>query len=108
MALQGDKMAIQKPLSRVMWWACFLLASFIMSLCFQTFKAFTLVPNWSNGLVWVVAMLLMAQMVLVLIYDSYVQETANGRVQRPIRLFEWMMQKRFLLRAVLEQKEEIK
>jgi|GEM_PF-2246333 len=108
MALQGDKKTTQKPLSRGMWWACFLLASFVMSLCFQTFKAFTLVPNWSNGLVWVVAMLLMAQMVLVLIYDSYVQETANGRVQRPIRLFEWMMQKRFLLRAVLEQKEEIK
>jgi len=108
MANQGNKTAIQKPLNRGMWWACFLLASFVMSLCFQTFKAFTLVPNWSNGLVWAVAMLLMAQMVLILIYDSYVQETANGRIQRPIRLFEWMMQKRFLLRAVLEQKEEIK
>jgi len=108
MALQGENQLSQKPLSRGMWWACFLLASFIMSLCFQTFKAFTLVPNWSNGLAWLAAMLLMGQTVLVLAYDSYVQETAKGRVQRPIRLFEWMMHKRFLLRAVLKQKEEIK
>lgn len=108
MTVQGKDYQDQKPLSRGMWWACFLLASFIMSLCFQTFKAFTLVPNWSNGLVWLVSLLLMGQMVLILVYDSYVQESAKGRVQRPIRLFEWMMQKRILLRAVLEQKEEIK
>jgi hypothetical protein len=107
MALQGKEQLSQKPLSRGMWWACFLLASFTMSLCFSTFKAFTLVPSWSNGLVWLVALLLMGQLLLVMVYDSYVQEAAKGRVQRPIRLFEWMMQKRFLLRAVLEQKEEI-
>ncbi|HWV47122.1 MAG TPA: hypothetical protein VN039_14065 [Nitrospira sp.] len=108
MALQGDKSLLQKPLSRVMWWVCFLLASFTMSLCFQTFKAFTLVPNWSNGLIWLAAVLLTGQVLLVLVYDSYVQETAKGRIERPVRLLEWMMNKRFLLRAVLEQKEEIK
>lgn len=108
MALQGKENLIQKPLGRGMWWACFLIASFTMSLCFQTFKAFTLVPNWSNGLMWLVAILLLVQVVLVLIYDSYVLEKARGRIQKPLRLFEWMMHKRFLLRAVLEQKEDIK
>ena len=107
MALQGKETQIIKPLSRGMWWACFLLASFIMSLCFQTFKAFTLVPSWSNGLIWLVALLLLSQVVLVLIYDSYVLEKARGRVERPIRFFEWMLNKGFLLKAVLEQKEEI-
>jgi magnesium-transporting ATPase (P-type) len=107
MALQGKEQLIQKPLSRGMWWACFVMASYIMSLCFQTFKAFTLVPNWSNGLVWLVAMLLLAQVILVLVYDSYVLEKAQGRVQKPVRFFEWMLHKRFLLRAVLEQKEDI-
>ena len=108
MALQGKEKLSQKPLSRGMWWACFILASITMSLCFQTFKAFTLVPNWSNGLLWLIAILMMVQLVVVLIYDSYVQEKSRGTIQRPIRLFEWMMNRRFLLRAVLEQKEDIK
>jgi hypothetical protein len=97
----------QKPLSRLMWWICFLVASFVMSLCFQTFKAFTLTPNWSNGLIWLLSLLIMAQVTLVLVYDSYVLEKRRGRVQKPIQLFEWLLRKRFLLTAALEQKEKI-
>jgi hypothetical protein len=94
-----------KPLGRGMWWTLFLMASFIMSLCFRTFKTFTLVPSLGNGLLWGLALFLLAQVVLVLVYDSYVLEKSRGRIQRPIRLFEWMLRKRFLLRSVLEQKE---
>lgn len=94
-----------KPLNRGLWWALFLMASFIMSLCFQTFKTFTLIPSLNNGLLWGLAMLMLAQVVIVLIYDSYVLEKSRGRIQKPVRLFEWMMRRRFLLRSVLEQKE---
>jgi hypothetical protein len=66
-----------------------------------------LVPNLVNGLLWGLAMFMLAQVVVVLVYDSYVLEKTRGRIQRPIRLFEWMMQRRFLLRSVLEQKENV-
>jgi len=105
MMQQADSRNVRKPLGRALWWMLFLLASFIMSLCFQSFKTFTLVPSLNNGLLWILAMVLLAQVVVVLIYDSYVLEKNRGRIQKPIRLFEWMMQKRFLLRSVLEQKE---
>ncbi len=92
----------EKPLSRFAWWVCFLLATFIMSLWFQTFKVFTLVPNWGNGLSWLGVNLLLALVVMLLIYDSYVQEKIAGRIAKPARLFEWMIQKRILLKGDLE------
>lgn len=102
-----DKLKVDKPLSRPMWWIFFLMASYMMSLWFQTFKAFTLVPSLTNGLVWLVVMFLLAHVLVVLIYDSYVQEKGLGRIEKPIRLFEWMLEKRFLMRSVLKQKETI-
>jgi hypothetical protein len=99
--------AVEKPLNRVMWWMLFLVATYVMSLWFQTFKAFTLVPSLTNGLIWLLVMFLLTQVLIVLAYDSYVLEKGRGRIEKPVRLFEWMMQKRFLLKSVLEQKETI-
>ena len=107
MGQQQDKQQSNKPLGRAMWWLLFAMASYITSLWFQTFRTFTLTPSLGNGLLWLFVMFLLAQVVLVLIYDSYVLEKSRGRIEKPIRLFEWMMRKRFLLRSVLEQKEDI-
>ncbi|MCE3235323.1 MAG: hypothetical protein K0Q50_1503 [Vampirovibrio sp.] len=107
MAERKDNLQVEKPLSRPMWWIFFLMASYIMSLWFQTFKAFTMVPSLPNGLVLLAVMFLLGQVLMVLIYDSYVQEKGRGRIQKPIRLFEWMLEKRFLMRSVLKQKETI-
>jgi glucan phosphoethanolaminetransferase (alkaline phosphatase superfamily) len=108
MQKRQDMHQAEKPLSRGMWVLLFLVASFIMSLWFQTFKTFTLVPTLGNAMLWLFVMFLLAQVVIVLIYDSYVLEKSRGRIQKPIRLFEWMIRKRFLLRSVLEQKEDIR
>ncbi len=97
--------SVTKPLNRGMWWTLFLAATFLMSLWFQTYKAFASIPTLNNGLIWGLVMFLLAQVLIVLVYDSYVQEKSRGRVEKPIRLFEWMIKKRFLLRSVLEQKE---
>lgn len=91
-----------KPLKRIHWWACFILATYLMSLWFQTFKAFTLTPTLGNGLIWLGVMLLLTLIVMVLTYDSYVQEKSRDRVQKPIRVFEWLMAKRFLLKGDLK------
>lgn len=88
----------EKPLSRVMWWFFFLLATFITSLGFSSFRVFTLQPTLQNGLLWMLVMLLLFQSILLLAYDSYVQEKIRGKVEKPVKLFEWMIRKRFLLR----------
>lgn len=97
----------QKPLSRVAWWALFLLATFVMSLWFQTFKTFTLVPSLQNGLVWLGVMALLVLVLAVLVYDSYVQEKAKGRIEKPFRLFEWLIQQRFLIHKDFQQKDTV-
>lgn len=98
---------MEKPLSRAMWWFFFLMATFIASLGFKTFKIFTLQPNWPNGALWALVMLLLFHAVAVLAYDSYVQEKWKGTVQKPVKLFEWMIRKRFLLRISSEKKGNI-
>jgi hypothetical protein len=87
----------QKPLSKPAWWALFLLATYTMSLWFQTFKAFTRLPNLLHGLAWLSVMAALVALLALLAYDSYVQEKARGRIQKSVRLFEWLMKHRFLL-----------
>lgn len=82
----------QKPLSTPLWWAFFALATFIMSLCFQAFKVFTVDPTWLTGLEFIGVMALLVFVTAVLIYDSYVNERQQGKVQRPVRLFERIAQ----------------
>lgn len=93
-ALEG-----QKPLRRPVWWAMFLVATYTMSLWFQTFKVFTKVPSVATALPWLGVMALLIAVLGLLAYDSYVQEKAKGTIQKPARLFEWLIARRFLLQA---------
>lgn len=104
MSLMKQDATVEKPLSRGMWWFFFLIATFITSLAFKTFGLFTLQPNLQNGLLWLLVLTILFQAFGVLAYDSYVQEKAKGKVQKPVRLFEWMIQKRFLLRMTASNK----
>ena len=81
-------------MSKGTWWLYFALDSFILSTCFQTFKRFTLYPTWGPGLAFVGTILLLILCTTVLVYDSYVKERSLGKVQYPIRLFEYMMARR--------------
>lgn len=94
----------QKPLNRMTWWFFFLLATFIASLGFQTFRIFTLEPTWPNAGLWLLVMALLFQSIGILAYDSYVQEKHKGNVQKPVKLFDWMIRKGFLLRISSEKK----
>lgn len=107
MSLHRQEQRFNKPLNRGMWWFFFLVATIITSLGFQTFKVFTLEPTLKNGLLWLLVMLLLFQAVLLLAYDSYVQEKGKGTVQKPVKLFEWMIRKRFLLRVSSANKGSI-
>ncbi len=98
---------VEKPLNRAMWWFFFLMATMVASLGFKTFKIFTLQPNWPNGLLWLLVMILLFQAVGLLAYDSYVQEKGKGTVEKPVKLFEWMIRKRFLLRINSAKKGSI-
>ncbi|HEY9686291.1 MAG TPA: hypothetical protein V6C52_04875 [Coleofasciculaceae cyanobacterium] len=99
--------SMEKPLTRPMWWGLFLAATYVMSLWFQTFKVFTVTPTLTNGLGWLGVNLLLLLIVMTLIYDSYVQEKGRGRIEKPIRLFEWMHRRAFLLRSNLRQKGDL-
>jgi len=89
--------SLQKPLSRLAWWAYFLVASFVMSLWFEASRTLSASLSWLNGLHLLAVTLLLAMILLVLVYDSYVQEKSRGRIHHPMRLFEWLIQRRFLL-----------
>lgn len=78
----------KKPLSRPLWWVFFALASFILSLCFQAFKVFTMTPNWLTGLSWLGVIALLVLCTGVLLYDSYVDDRQQGKIKHPVRFFE--------------------
>jgi preprotein translocase subunit SecG len=99
-----QKSDIEKPLNRVMWWLVFLIATFAASLGFKTFGAFTLRPNLLNASVWALVMLFLFLSIAVLAYDSYVHEKFKGNVQKPVKLFEWMIRRGFLLSVRAEDK----
>lgn len=99
-----QKSDMEKPLNRVMWWLFFLIATFTASLGFKTFGAFTLRPNLLNASVWLLVMVLLFVSIVVLAYDSYVQEKGKGNVQKPVKLFEWMIRRGFLLSVGAENK----
>ncbi len=92
----------QKPLSTPLWWVCFAAATYVMSLCFQTFKVFTLAPNWTTGLGFLGVCMLLVFITGTLVFDSYVKERRLGKVQRPAALFERLAQKLHLTLPALE------
>ena len=85
--------------SKPIWWTLFLAATFLMSLWFQTFKAFTLHPNMINGLLWLAVMFILIVNIAVLAYDSYLLEKSKGKIHKPVRFFEWLRERRFLIVA---------
>lgn len=107
MSLRRDEQQYEKPLNRGMWWFFFLVATVITSFGFQTFRVFTLQPTLQNGLLWLLVMTLLIHAVILLAYDSYVQEKKKDTVKKPVKLFEWMIQKRFLLRVSSAKKGSI-
>lgn len=100
--MTAPKETVCKPLNTLGWWACFLLATVLMSQWFHTFKALLAAPTLANALVWLGVMTALTLVVVLLGYDSYVQAKGKGEVQRPIRLMDWMMEKRFLLKGDLK------
>lgn len=97
----------ERVLSRPVWWFLFLSATVIMSQWFQTFRVFTITPSMENGLIWLGMNLLLIANVALLVYDSYVQEKGRGQVQKPLRLFEWMYRRQFLLKGHLHHKGDL-
>ena len=98
----------QKPLSRLAWWLLFGVATYLMSLWFQTFKLFTLTPSLPNGLQWLGVMAALSGVVGLMVYDSYVVEARKGEIRKPFRPFEWMIQRRFLLGNPSHKEETVK
>ena len=96
-----------KPLTRTLWWILFAAATYGMSLWFQTFKTFTLTPTWPTALPWMAVNFLLFLLLGTLIYDSYVQEKCRGHIQKPLRLFEWLMRKQFLLRGPFQPEGDL-
>lgn len=82
----------QGLLGSSLWWGAFLAATFILSLCFQAFKEFTLTPDVFHGLLLLGALLLLLGVMLLLVIDGYLKERQKGNIQRPVALFEWIYQ----------------
>jgi hypothetical protein len=83
--------AVRGVLKTPVWWLVFGFATYFMSLVFQAFRNFSVLPDLANGFSLVGALVLLAATLLVLTYDSYVKEKAKGKIQHPVPLFEWML-----------------
>lgn len=79
---------------RPLWWLTFAGSSVALSWVFQTFKVFTITPDWPNGLLLLGALALVLIFLVILSFDSYVIEKAKGNIHNPVRLFEWIYQLR--------------
>jgi hypothetical protein len=79
----------------VLWWALFLSATWLMSVWFKAFGAFTHSPTAGPFLGLLGMTLLLAANLLILVYDSYAKEKRKGAVKNTIRLFEWMYRKQY-------------
>jgi hypothetical protein len=112
MSGKPEQSVTTRLLPKPLWWALFLVATYLMSLWFQTFKTFTLTPILSTGFAWLLVMGLLTVVIMILAYDSYVQEKGKGRIEKPARLFEWMIARRVLfppsLRLSTQQKDALK
>ncbi|MEM0951641.1 MAG: hypothetical protein AAGI66_05800 [Cyanobacteria bacterium P01_H01_bin.74] len=91
-----DETTLKKPLGKLLWFVLFILGTYLMSLCFQAFRVFTLTPNIQNAAFLLLALLFTSQVLFVMIYDSYIHEKQKGNVYKPIALFEWLITKNFM------------
>ena len=86
----------QKPLSTLQWWVCFALDTYVLSLCFQQFRVFTVTPDWPNGGLMLGVLALLLMIMALLGYDSYIGEKRKGNVEKNIAAFDWLDDKGFL------------
>jgi hypothetical protein len=95
------------PFAKPLWWSFFLSATILMSLWFRTFKAFTLHPTMATGSLWLLVMLFLLLNIVILAYDSYLNEKGKGNIHKPVRLFEWLHSRRFLIFPPASSKEAV-
>lgn len=79
-----------RPLPMIGWWFWFAVASYLLSLVFQIFKAFTLDTNLENTGWMFLAGLALFLVMAFLSFDSYAKERQHGKIYHPVRLFEWV------------------
>jgi hypothetical protein len=79
-----------RPLPMMGWWFWFAVASYLLSLVFQTFKAFTLDTTLENTGWMMLAGLGLFLVMGYLSFDSYGKERRQGKIYHPVRLFEWV------------------
>lgn len=86
---------LKKPLPSAAWWVLFGVATYLLSLCLERSRAFFLAPGWDPALTFAGPAALLAVLLVLLVYDSYVSEKLKDKVQRPIKLFEWLYARQY-------------
>lgn len=79
-----------RPLAQWAWWALFGVATYMLSLVFQTFKLFTVETTWGTTGLFLAAILGLCLVMAILAFDSYAKERTRGNIHNPIPLFEWV------------------
>lgn len=79
-----------RPLAQWAWWALFGVATYLLSLVFQTFKLFTVETTWGSTGLFLAAILGLCLVMAILAFDSYAKERSRGNIHNPIPLFEWV------------------
>ena len=85
-----------------MWWLVFVVASYALSLFFQTFKMFTLQPTVQHMIEWLAAIAFALLSFGILLYDTYAKEKAKGNLYNTFSPFEWVYARQYAQR--LQQK----
>jgi glucan phosphoethanolaminetransferase (alkaline phosphatase superfamily) len=78
-----------------LWWLVFVVASYALSLFFQTFKMFTLQPTAQHLLEWLAAIAFALASFAVLLYDTYAKEKAKGNLYNQFPPFEWVYARQY-------------
>jgi hypothetical protein len=73
------------------YWTLFAVASVLLSECLRVFKAFTLVPDVSNGLVLAGFLSAMVSVVITLLLHHYKIDHHEGRLANRVALFDWLL-----------------
>ncbi len=91
--------SVAKPLTVVQWWIVFGLDTIVVSLAFQAFREFTLLPNTATGLSLAATVLMVLVLSGMLGYDSYAAAKLKQQVVNHVSLFEWLFKKQYRLKT---------
>jgi hypothetical protein len=91
--MKQPAMGPYRSFSKPVWWLLFLGSTYVLSLAFQTFRTFTVTPDWPNGLAFAGAIAALLVLMAVMLFDSYAKEKQLGNIHHPIRLFEWLYER---------------